>query len=977
MYKSDLNNKKNYNGFKNIYFGFNLPGIYKYIGQLYNNIKKSIIKNKCNNENILEKNLVEEIYANDKIKDIIFSKNKNEILFLYKDYILYYMLLGIKIKVKKKETKDLIYEFLNKIIQVNSISINIINDEANIYNLNCIDQILTKAKDDEKELIKAFSKIIFFLEYNSDFISKITFIFIDFIDIIPNFIENFIKALNNKRRCGGITNTTSENYILVKIFDSFLDIITDQFKFSYYFTNDNKKYIELLKKYFMCIKMIGKKIHSLSIQNFEIFFECITNKSNNLLNWILDIQKNSFNKNIIDNVSINKIKDNFNNLNDNDFTTLFNILIKLYQKKNNANDGFGIINFFLSNNKFKKDSFYLTFITSIFKLKEENFFNDNNQIILVDESIETKFNEIVKNNNNYLIENIIFYFEISNENKYFRKLQKESQEDAECKDIFSNESLKNIVYAYEFYEKNYKENKNLKLLYMIGYLKIYFKYYAKILHKHKNKSVEFGLGFKSIVTSLKLNQNTLESMKMLHTYILELILDQCHKNFDDLKSFIIDNNINYLKQYIENIEDIQDLNKFIKTNKNNNENYFKFCYEIPTIQLLKERIDQNRNPLLYHLYTNKDKITMLNKLPSINKIINIMMEFLNYKKTKDEINSKPLKDEKEISEIDNFNLLMEDYIKNYNSLVDDSKKIINKYENYSLDYFIIKEDSDKNSLYQICEKFIENQNQFIESLINDNIPEEINIFFKNAQTIHIQDANESNIPKLLDENEFFEIIMKNCFIEYSFDSNNNIIWDESYKKVNFNFEQIEKILIYETLSEIKKFYSAKYGIRTIKLKDNEYKFIDDQIINDYQEKFNNKPIDEEGKKSIIEFLKGIKEKENYELLLSLQYLLIHILSLQKKDKPNLTEHNDIDDIIKPIPKDSWIQFELLKQLLNINQEEGNGGENGQDEGSDIMDLFTNIINTKRTKQKMNYKLNQLISIFDICKSIYEKKKLIK
>ena len=353
-----------------------------------------------------------------------------------------------------------------------------------------------------------------------------------------------------------------------------------------------------------------------------------------------------------------------------------------------------------------------------------------------------------------------------------------------------------------------------------------------------------------------------------------------------------------------------------------------------------------------------------------------MLNFLNYKKTKDEIKRTLLENEKDILGFKEFKESIKDYIKNYNSLIDNYnkknnnkyKKINENYENYSLDYFIIEENSDKNLLYQIYKDFINNQNKFIEDLIKNNSIKKLIVFLHDTEIIQVQDASESNIPQLIDENKLLEVIIKNCFLKYSFDSNNNNIYDENDKKLYFNYDKIEKSLIYEIFHDIKRFYSAEYGIIKIKFKGDEYKVINDEIIKDYEKKYNNKAIDENGEKKIIDFLKSKNKEDNYELLLSLQYLMIHILSLSKENSSNATKDNDIVDIIKRIPKDqanSRIKIELLKQLFNIKEEgEGNNVKEKINEEVNFLDLFNATVNIQ---QDNNYKLNQLISIFDICK----------
>ena len=255
-----------------------------------------------------------------------------------------------------------------------------------------------------------------------------------------------------------------------------------------------------------------------------------------------------------------------------------------------------------------------------------------------------------------------------------------------------------------------------------------------------------------------------------------------------------------------------------------------FSYEILDIKLnlFKERIDKNKNPLLYNLFQNEDKINMLDKLPSINKLTNLIRESLYYKKTNDEIEKSYLSDEKEIIERKDFKKLKEDYISNYNSLISDKSQILSNDDNnyYPLGKFIIEKND---LLYTIYKDFINSQNNFIESLIKGNISDEIKEFLKNIDTIYVQDAQESDI---LEENKILEFISQNSFIKYKFDeSNNDILFDETFKNTYFNFDKIEKLIIFEILKGVKKFYPIDNGIKKV-VKIEEYKEIDKGIIID-------------------------------------------------------------------------------------------------------------------------------------------------
>ena len=446
-------------------------------------------------------------------------------------------------------------------------------------------------------------------------------------------------------------------------------------------------------------------------------------------------------------------------------------------------------------------------------------------------------------------------------------------------------------------------------------------------------------------------------MKLLKIYIFELLYEQCNKDNNTLISFIKDSSVDYLNSYIENISDT------IKCKKDAKTNYFMFSYEILDIKLnlFKERIDKNKNPLLYNLFQNKDKINKLDKLPSINKLTNLIRESLYYKKTNDEIDSSYLNKEKEIIERKDFEKLKKDYISNYNSLISDKSQILSNDINYPLGKFIIEKND---LLYTIYKDFINSQNNFIESLINGNISDEIKEFLKNINTIYVQDEQESDI---LEENKIFEFIIQNSFIKYKFDeSNNDILFDETFKNTYFNFDKIEKLIIFEILKGVKKFYPIDNGIKKV-VKIEEYKEIDKGIINDYQKKFGIDNISDENIQKINNYLNNLSKEDNYNLLLSLQYLMIHIYS----NSNNLTNDYYIEDVIRSIPPaNTWIQLDLLKKLFEIKEDEqGNngGGTKQTTEGNndfDFMDAFIDIDNGTK-----NHKLSQLITIFNICQNL--------
>ena len=126
------------------------------------------------------------------------------------------------------------------------------------------------------------------------------------------------------------------------------------------------------------------------IPNIENFFE-----DSNLKDLIKDLQNKPFNKKDVF-VHINSQKEyefkNDEKFQYNYYTALTNRLIKLYKDNNDKIDvKKNIIEYFLTDKKFIKDSFYLTFFYSTLKIKEESCFEDENENILNSEDkIEEK-----------------------------------------------------------------------------------------------------------------------------------------------------------------------------------------------------------------------------------------------------------------------------------------------------------------------------------------------------------------------------------------------------------------------------------------------------------------------------------------------------------------------------------------------------------------------------------------------------------
>ena len=137
------------------------------------------------------------------------------------------------------------------------------------------------------------------------------------------------------------------------------------------------------------------------------------------------------------------------------------------------------------------------------------------------------------------------------------------------------------------------------------------------------------------------------------------------------------------------------------------------------------------------------------------------MEHLKYRQTKSYIKKTKLGEEKDILHYDEGK--MKKYIDSYNSILEildkkDKKINISKYENCSLDYFVVDDKSENNYLYNIYEQLIKYQNEFIDIIYDnfDTYKNDIEEIRKNE--IRIQEANEKDIINFTEE-KFLDIII--------------------------------------------------------------------------------------------------------------------------------------------------------------------------------------------------------------------------
>ena len=279
----------------------------------------------------------------------------------------------------------------------------------------------------------------------------------------------------------------------------------------------------------------------------------------------------------------------------------------------------------------------------------------------------------------------------------------------------------------------------------------------------------------------------------------------------------------------------------------------------------------------------------------------------------------------------------------------------NNYEELTLDYFLLDNSVTKNSLVEIYVDFIKKQNEFLSNIEKSKIHES---YLKNIKKIYIQEAEESDIIKVLDNEKYIEIIINNCYKKYNFDEKQNIKYDEDYKKIYFNYDEIEKKLGENILHGIKRFIEHPFGLRVMKYKDEIYNDINNDILYDFQNKYNQNKLEENEKRNITEFIEKKNKKESYSFLLSLQFLMLDILSKSYY----LKNDNDIyDDVITKMPIANFDQsqkeyFYLVNSFF----------EKKEDNDDDILSQMNDNNNDNVNK----YTIDKLFEIYEISKELY-------
>ena len=236
---------------------------------------------------------------------------------------------------------------------------------------------------------------------------------------------------------------------------------------------------------------------------------------------------------------------------------------------------------------------------------------------------------------------------------------------------------------------------------------------------------------------------------------------------------------------------------------------------------------------------------------------------------------------------------------------------------------------------------IEYQNNFI-----SNISEK---YFDNnkIEEINIQDASENDIIKFSPfDDQFLQILLKNILLK-------NNLENESLIKIDIDYEGIESELVEKILFGLKKF---RKKIRTMKYNEEKIQ-LDDDILDDFINKYKNKlkNINKEQKDSLKNFIKENKLENQKDLLLSIQSLMIFIMS---RSDQKFTSETGIQDVINEIEKTKIVEYKinLIQPFFGSGKNEDNNDDN------------------QKQNEIQTYQIKNLYSIYDEIYKIINKDK---
>ena len=349
-------------------------------------------------------------------------------------------------------------------------------------------------------------------------------------------------------------------------------------------------------------------------QNYETF----QNYNNSIMNIYNLLQKYLLNLIEINKdyekklINLNQ-KFNFNSLfsnSSNQFKTINNISLRIYNLINDNIEGIKMLNNFLNNN-------YSTGEIYLFE-NNQNIKNFNKEFLNIKEEFENKFKEINKSKN-------IFFNSITNYKNYLEKkilnkskLNKNEEDEDEKKFIkilkISEKEYENKIKNFKLYEENFESDYNKKIDYLKSNLK-------EILDSLKNYIVDALVLLKNYY-QIPYFQIESDLKKINDFQISEIFLNE------------ISNNINKNKKDKNEIIKIDVENYFFNFSDENKNNYFnaiesekeKYKIDIQDLYLIVNKIAKQTKYLNLNNYNLKNEKLKINTINLSEKILNFSNE---------------------------------------------------------------------------------------------------------------------------------------------------------------------------------------------------------------------------------------------------------------------------------------------------------------------------------------------------------------
>ena len=343
------------------------------------------------------------------------------------------------------------------------------------------------------------------------------------------------------------------------------------------------------------------------------------------------------------------------------------------------------------------------------------------------------------------------------------------------------------------------------------------------------------------------------------------------------------------------------------------------------------------------LIKNDEDLTInainMKSLENINKLANILLNIYSFKISRDDAKEKILKNELP-KIIENYNEInpvkindeeefekdyIEPFIKSWDLIkkkavqykcqvlrkLEKGEKPLDMRVDNKLCYFLVDNGDKEGGMFlaSAYQHLIEWQNDFIELIISkNNLNGILNSYVPLIeQEIDIQDANKEEIINI-DDNTFkyFNNLIFHSSMRNIFNSGNKINY-KNYNSILYNFDYIEEELGKIILPGIKKFKKEKIKFITYLFEG--FRGENSSILVDFNTKYPQKPLKEEEKDALNDFIKINNSRQFYnDIFASLQILMNEII------KQNYEQEHLIYKIIETLPPYIILNQYLIKMF---------------------------------------------------------------